>query len=171
MGFGKNGTGAILRESGPVTLATLASEAAIIFSGSLAIENNFRTLKQEILASIEGLTAGEGNGLILGIANGELSVTEIAEAMAVNGPLDRNDRAAAEQAERVVKVLGGFAPNSAGTGGSFRGDNGGPLIVSKFRWTYSNPEGWNFFIYNNDAAALATGAVARMYATTYGVWV
>jgi len=171
MGFGKNGTGAMLRSTETIALSTLASETAIKFGSSITLDEDFRMLKAEIFAHVAGLTAGEGEGLILGIANGELSVAEIAECFLVDGPVDRNDRVKTERAERFVKPMSALDIVLAGTEEQFHGDGGGPMVTAKPRWTFSNPEGWDFFIYNNGPSALTTGAVARLIGTYYGVWV
>ncbi len=178
MGFGKDGTGVIIREVQTIALATLANQTAIKFSSNTLTED-FRMLKSEIAAGINTMDDAEvAQGLLLGICNGELSVTEISECILADGPEDRNDRAGYEAATRWVKVLSQAeiqaVPEAAVKGTYemiFRGENGGPLIVSKDRWTYSNPEGWDFFIFNNTGSALVTGSTARLYAQHFGVWV
>jgi len=171
MGFGKQRTGVIIREKQSLALSTLAN-VTVLATTALALEDDFRILKSEILAHIGGLTAAEGNGLIFGMCNGELSVTEIKAALETNGPLDRNDRGNQETAERKVDILSQPAGDEGPIGVDivYKGENGGPLIISKKRWTYSNPEGWKFFVYNNEAA-LQTGATLVVMATHYGVWV
>ncbi len=171
MGFGKNNTGAILRLNASIALSTLGSGAAIKLSGLIALTEDFRLLKSEILADISGLTGGEADQLVLGMCNNELSNAEIAECIVAGGPVDRNDRLAQERAERWVKLLGKMVlTDSSGTQGYFRSETGGPLIIVKPRWTFSDPEGWAYFIFNNGAAALTTGATARVLATNYGLW-
>ncbi len=171
MGFGKNGTGAILRSQEEIVLSTLGDITAIKFLSDITIKEDFRVLRQDIFSHITGLTAGEGFGLMLGIANGELSVAEIAGCLLTDGPTDRNDRGKIETAERNVVLLSEIEPVLSGVTEQFHGENGGPKITSKHRWTYSNPEGWDFFIWNHSGAALTTGATARLIQTTYGLWV
>ncbi len=170
MGFGKDGKGAMIREISEVNLLTLGDNSAIK-SDALAITEDFRILKSEIFAHISGLTAGEGAGLLFGICSGELSAAEIAAAIDIDGPLDRNDRGSVETAERWVKLLSGIDLRLAETVGWFRNEVGGRKIVSTDRWTYSNPEGWDWFVYNMGGAGLTTGATFRVTATHYGVWV
>ncbi len=174
MGFGKSGTGAILRSKEEQALGALGNEAAIGISGDLVLKEDFRVLKQEIGAVITGLTAGEGFALYFGIANGELSDTEISECILADGPSDRNDRVKQERAERQVKILGKFEPMEPLSGSTemvLKGEGNSPIVISKFRWTYSDPEGWQHFIFNMDGTGLTTGATVRSVYTTYGVWV
>ncbi len=170
MGFGKNNTGAILRSEEIIALATLANSTVIEFGSDIAIEEDFRILKMEVLGMITGITPGEARGLKLGLANGELTVAEIAEAFLADGPVDRNDRGKQERAERFVKVYGMSEGNQADTVAYFHGDQGGPLLTCKPRWTFSNPEGWTNFIFNDTGSTLTTGAVARIVCTYYGLW-
>ncbi len=165
MGFGKNRTGAILRSKETIALLTLAEDTAIKFGSGITIAEDFRMLKAEVFAFVEGLTAGDGEGLMIGIANGDLTVTEIAEAIIVDGPVNRNDRVKTERAERFVKVFGLLNDLQH----FFSGENGGRQMNVKPRWTFSNPEGWDFFIYNA-GSALTTGATAKLVGTYYGLW-
>ncbi len=170
MGFGKDGTGAIVRENSATALGALAANVTIKLA-TLTLGEDFRILKSEIFSHIEGLTAGQGIGLLLGIANNELSVTEIAAAVNNNGPTDLNDRVSQELSERNVKILSSaLLLDSGGISRQFIGDDGGPKTISKHRWTYSNPEGWCFFIHN-DGQTLTTGATCRIAATHFGMWV
>ncbi len=170
MGFGKDGKGAMLRDSSTVALGTLASNTSLIVGG-LTMAEDFRILRSDIVALVANLTAGEGNGLLFGIANGELTAAEIAESLNIGGPLDRNDRVPQERVERNVKVLSSLTPAQADTIKTFLNDEGGPIIHSKHRWTYSNPDGWNFFVHNMGSGAFTTGAVVDIHATHFGVWV
>ncbi len=170
MGFGKQGTGVIIREHVAVALGTIGNNA-VVKTTSLVIEEDFRILKSEIFARVDGLTATEGEGLKFGMANGELTVAEIAEAIENDGPVDRNDASGNEQAMRKVDLLAdGLHINIAETELKFFNPEGGLKITNKLRWTYSDPEGWTFFVHNAQAA-LTTGATLDIVATHYGVWV
>ncbi len=170
--------GEIITEVQTVTLGTLADQASIKFS-ALVLQEDFRILKSEIAAFIADIDdSSPTQGLLFGICNGELTAAEIAQAITTGGPLDRNDRLAKERSSRWVKVLSQAEPVPDGSNGAqttiqliFRGDHGGPMIVSKDRWTYSDPEGWAFFIHNNTGAVLVSGAQARLTAKHFGVWV
>ncbi len=170
MGFGKNGTGAIIKERTSVALGTLAQNVAIKVDGApVLLSEDFRLLKSEVFCEVKGLTSGEGAGLLLGIADDELSVAEIAEAINMSGPVDRNDNVNNERAMRPVWLISALDELGGSTVGRYHGSQGGPMIEWKKRWTFSNPEGWIFFLWNEDVA-LTTGATVRVVATHYGVW-
>ncbi len=164
-------TGVIIRESGSAALVTIADNAAVELAGP-TLRKDFRTLKWEGVLKIHGLTSGQGAGLELYYGNGELSVAEMLEAINTSGPLDRNDRKNEEQAKRFVRFISAITEDAAGTDTPlyFRGPEGGPKLEYKPRWTFSDPEGWSFWIVNRSGAALTTGATFEVTLTHYGVW-
>ncbi len=171
MGFGKEHTGVIIREQNTQALGALAADTAIKCP-SLAITEDFRILKTELFAHVTGLTAGEGEGLQIGICNNELTAAEITECITANGPLDPDDRGLEEFATRNCKLLAMSEQTSlVDSQVNFKADGGGYMIVSKHRWTYSNANGWAFFIYNGKLQAVTTGSAVQFNATHYGVWV
>lgn len=172
MGFGKDKRGVIRRRKAETVLSTLADKTALQIA-QISCEQDYRLLKAEIFASMIGLTSGEGTGLRLGIADAELSVTEIKECLEANGPVDRNDRDLQEKAERWVHLIGTFHGNpTTGSEGNFCAEMGGPLIVFKGKpWTFQNAEGFQIFVYNDTGSALTTGSSIRLNMTHYGVWV
>jgi len=172
MGFGKDGKGVIIREDFTQALGALATETAIKGT-SLAITDDFRMLKAMIAAHLTGLTAGEGQGLLFGLCNDDLTATDIAECLRANGPLNSSDRDLQEFAERYATVIsqaGHVTEIASGTQLTFFNEAGGPLIVTKPRWTFNKGVGWNWFVFNN-GPNLTTGASVRVIATEYGVWV
>ncbi len=170
MGFGKNGEGSIIREQHSASLGALGGDTAIVI-GNLVFQEDFRCLKRRFSCHVGNLTAGEGGGLLLGVANGELSPTEIKEAIEIDGPLDRNDRDGVEKSERMVHIVGVSRPlGPDAVFLQFEGPDGGILMIDKFRWTYNNPEGWDWFIYNA-GVVLTSGAVAKLVLQNFGVWI
>ncbi len=163
MGFGKGGTGAIIREDSTVALGTLANKTGILV-GSITLGEDFRMLKSIITANVDGITQADGP-LELYLVNGELTLAECEEAIELSGPTDRNDRVATEQAERFVRFVGVFKyTDSAGVFATL-------VEEIKPRWTFSNPEGWDWMLYNSSAGNLTTGSSVFLKATHYGVWV
>ncbi len=164
-------TGVIIRQGGSAALVTIADNAAVELAGPV-MQKDFRCLKWEGVIKIAGLTSGQGAGLELYYGNGELSVAEMLEAINLNGPVDRNDRIAEEQAGRMVRYLSAITEDASGTDTPlyFRGPEGGPKLTYKPRWTFSDPEGWSFWVVNRSGAALTTGATLEVTVTHYGVW-
>ncbi len=162
----------MIRERSSAAIGALASLGGAIFDGPVMTED-FRILKSQITAGFTGGDAGEGEGLQLYLCNGELSLTESIAPLTLNGPLDRNDRLSEEVATRQVHLVGavGANPDPAAVEMRFVNEHGGPVIKDKFRWTYSNPEGWHWLVFNASPASVATGATFWISATHFGVWV
>ncbi len=173
MGFGKDGKGEIIRENISQALSTLGAATAVLVGGTATMGEDFRILKSEVIAFIEGLTALEGGALELWLVNGELSLAEAEEVLELTGTSDRNDAANRERAHRFVKYVGSF-PDLTGLAAvrliSGPEGNLGRSTINP-RWTFSDPEAWDFLIYNRGGAALTTGATMRIQAQHYGVWV
>ncbi len=179
MGFGKDNKGQMWREGGIITLGTLAANTAIKAATQIAITEDARLLSMDLGLHMIGLTNLEGP-IIMGICNNELTVAEIAEALNMDGPLDRNDRELNENIGKAVFPLAlltaqGFVPmgkwvNAESNAGISA--NGSSLLGGRrtLQWTFSNPEGWTWFAFNFSGSALTTGAILRFFATYYGVW-
>jgi len=168
MGFGKDHKGAIIRETQLLTLGGLAAGASIK-AGALTLGDDFRILKTEWQISQRGNWGAVGDEVIIGIADNELSVAEIAECIDADGPLDRNDNLANERAMRPVWTLIDIKGKSTTVVEEVPND--GMMMTFNLRWTFSNPEGWTFFGHNPLGGALTTGAVFFITAKHFGVWV
>ncbi len=173
MGFGKDGKGVMIRESRNQLLGTLANSTGIIVGTKLVMTTSFRMLKSKLTAFTEVLTAGQGAGLELWLATGDLSLAEVEEAIEVAGPLDRADRGRDEQVTRLVwKVAVSIPDGITATHLQMQGHkSASPIIEFEPRWTFGEDAGWNWVIYNRDGDALADLAEFRIHATHFGVWV
>lgn len=172
-GFGKDGKGVIIRETRSQALGTLANAAVILLGTKLAIVEDFRMIKSEILLTISGTQADE-KPILVGIANGNLSVGEIAEALAVDGPLGPTEAIEGERVMRGVWIIGSTHGESAADSDfTWNDKKGGTTHVLSIptAWTFSNADGWNFWIMNDSGAILTTGADVRLRAKHFGVWV
>ncbi len=170
MGFGKDGKGVIINEDRSQALSTLANQAVILIGTKLGILKDFRMLKAELRAHLRNLTPGDGMGLIIGLADGDLTNSEIAAAILANAPLGPNDIVGTQVAERFNMLLSVAEGDLAETQVLFKNENGGPIIVVKPRWTFATTKSWNWFIFNGGGTALATGATVRITTKCYGVW-
>ncbi len=173
MGFGKDGKGQMIRENLSQALGALGAATGILVGATATMGEDFRILRSDIKAFIEGFTALEGGAMELWMVNGELSLSEIEEVLELTGVSDRNDRIATERAERFVKYIGSFPDLTGGISvrliSGMEGRFGSATI--KPRWTFSNPEAWDYVVYNRSGTAIQTGATARLFAEHYGVWV
>ncbi len=174
MGFGKDGKGAILKDSPTEALLTLAANTGIILTGGnvigAALLERFRILKSEISAHIEGATFASGDGPVaLYIVDGDLSLAEFEASIELAGPVGPNDTIAADAAERWSMRIGqiAFVPYNVGIGAQL---NRGMPVEKVIRWTFARAKGWNWIAYN-EGGALTTGGTINVRAKHFGVWV
>ncbi len=168
MGFGKDGKGVIIREDAGMTISTLASKTGLLVdAGGVVLGEDYRDLKVEGIAHHNNRAASDPM-LSLYMVNGELTLAECEEAIEQNGPTDRNDRLLQEHAERFVKYVGTFVPTGDGLEAPIHGTG---VMDFKPRWTFSNPEGWDWMVYNSGDDAMTTGGTIKLKLTHYGVWV
>ncbi len=135
----------------------------------MPITEDFRLIKTEYFIFLNAWVTGET--FIVGIADNELSVTEIANALSVSGPVDKNDHSNIDLAMKPVwllEELGLFDSEQAGFGTIGRAIAQGSKVL---KWTFSNPEGWVWFAFNPQSSALATGMGVGIVAKNFGVWV
>ncbi len=173
MGFGKDNKGVILREALSIAFGALGANSVIkATSIGVALQTtSFRIIKTEFFVAQASAWAADGDAVIIGICNGELSAGEIAECIQANGPDDRNDRVTDERASRAVWLLV-HMKDQPETGFNFSlPANDGQPMVKNLRWTFTPTEGWAWFAFNPLSGALTTGAAVNIKATHYGVWV
>ncbi len=169
MGFGKDGKGVIIRDNRTQALTTLDVDKALIIGSNLAVLERYRMIKVELYATIRGLTTGEGTGLLIGIADGDLTTSEIEVAIELNGPFGPNDSVNIAIADRFTKLMGAV-DRETGTEAIFENDEGGHMMSETIRWTFARTKGWSYFVYNM-GGQFTTGATVDLRAKSFGVWV
>lgn len=158
----------ILTEKDTITLGALADGAAIKQSTPIPITEDYRLVSSEYHMGFTGKNANEGP-IYVGLADSELSVGEIAEALNQSGPVSRSDRLKKEKAERAVFLFGVIDPAEvSGLVHSFEGERG--CIKRTTRWTFSETTSWCLFAYNGSGAALTTGCIIRFLAKHFGLF-
>ncbi len=173
MGFGKDGKGQILRETVILTAGALGTQDVVKGTSGVVLQTTpFRILKTEYFFTQQGAFAGEGDEIILGIANGALTTVQIAACIVSDGPDDINDPDS-EEAMRAVWLVGPQLKETqfaADTYSEPMPNNGMPMSFS-LRWTFAPTEGWDWFLFNPLGGALTAGAIFQVTAKHFGVWV
>ncbi len=171
MGFGKDGKGVIVGEARSQVLGTLAQNTGILIGTKNPMTENFRMLKSEVYARITGVTANELKAAALYLANGDLSLTEVEEAIETGGPFGPSDRQPDEKMMRAVFLVGIVrGGDEASERVIIDAKTGAPLIQAKPRWTFAPVSSWNWVLYNGGEAP-TTGATVRINCKNFGVWV
>ncbi len=172
MGFGKDQKGTIVYETRSQSLGTLGAGTSIIVGTKLAITDGYRMLKSQVKAVIDGLTATESKGFSFYLAHGDLSITEIDEAIELNGPLGRQAVVETERSMRPVFLVGAAGQQHPSALEAVILDlmTGAPVCTTKPRWTWDKDTGWNWVVRNTSGSNLTTGATCRLEAKSWGIW-
>lgn len=111
----------------------------------------------------EGLTGGDADRLLWGVADASMTVSEIMEGLLAE-PTYKGDIPAAERARRPFRVLGmvGYEGGAALT-------TAGNFGHRKVGLTIAEPVGYNYFVYNFSGAAITTGATFKVVAKEYAI--
>ncbi len=133
-------------------LGTLGNQTADIGAMVDASDNEYRAISIRATWAMNGFTAGEGP-LSVGYAHGDYTATEVKEFIEAGGAMTQNDKIAAEQANRLIRLVGVFS----GVGGSESLNDGKP-IRTRLNWRIADGGTINQFVYNHGGAALTTGA-------------
>ncbi len=176
MGFGKDGKGAIVKEQTSLSLGALAGQDAAGVDSAVILDMDFRILRSDVTAVARVVTSLEGQGLILYMTEGDLSVSEGEVNIEQNGPVRLGSQIEEELASRWVRRVGiTVGPTVNETERVFRNKYGGGLLDLTPRWTFRRARtgtegGWNWLVYNS-GVTVTTGIVIDIIATHYGVWV
>ncbi len=170
-GFGKDGKGVVIEYVISQALGTLGPLTGIVVGTKPAITTPFRVIKAEVVATVIGLTAGEGVGLVLYMGDGQYSLAEFEEGIEGAIPLSPNDSTEAEQALRWSKRFGA-TQHEEGQNAELMvvGPKGGPVMEETIRWTFDEATSFDWLCYNM-GAVLTTGATIQVACKLFGVWV
>ncbi len=135
-----------------LSLSTLATLTVLNANALTTSDNEYRVLSATMTWSLAGLTAGEGP-LIFGYAHGDYSVTEIKEALEAENTIDRGDKVAAEQGNRLVRRVGSFS----GLGTETEFNDGKPMRM-RLNWVIAEGRTLNYWVYNFSGGTLTDGS-------------
>ncbi len=170
MGFGKDGKGQVLWDLVTITLGALAARDVISQASTTgsALKEDFRILKTKYYIAWRAPDFAEGP-IVIGMAPGQMSAAEIEEALE-STPTDTSDVPEIEQSNRMVWPLEIMMLQNDGT----LSDGGKAIAQGEVmtKWTFPDPDGWNWWTFNLDSVApLTTNGRIEIFAKHFGVWV
>lgn len=161
-GFGKDGKGVIMYDTVAQTLGTLGAALALIVATKV-VTTNFRLIKAEGWLHWQDATTEEGP-LMIGIARGNLTVTQIKEALD-SDVLSPASTEANEQAMRPIFLFDEMLKADVAS------TKHSAYVSKTIRWTFTENVGFQLFCFNINTGALTTGSSIRGRMKYYGVWV
>ncbi len=145
-----------------ITLSTLGT-GVVIANTTVTFGEDLYVISVDAAWSCVEHTLGEGP-LQVGLAHGDLSVTEIKEAIEAEVS-DPDDIIAAEHARRPVRTVGylrqAVEPSTI---------DDGKMIRTKCKFSVGDSKALNVWAANRSGAILTTGAVVHVDGVIYGRW-
>ncbi len=137
----------------------------IVVAGDIlaSLSEDFWVNAVKLSWTLNGATPGEGP-LVIGVAHGDYSVTEIKENLDVSY-IDPDDKIAREQATRLVRRVGQFPVLAAD-----EVLENGIEVLTKCRFTIGDGKSLDAWVMNRSGSTLTTGAIIRFAGTVSGRW-
>ncbi len=158
----------ILTDSAPaVVMDTLAGLTALDVDTTHAtgLLQSFLMKKVSARFHLRGRTADD-EGLMVGLARGDATITEIKAALE-DSQLERDNKSQAAKRDvlhetlRMLQPAGDTTEAWAELDVSLGGGSGIP---------FEDGDGWKVFVYNFGSGSLTTGSVLDFHATYWGIW-
>ncbi len=146
-----------------MSLGTASGDAITIVALTGLLEEDLLVISVDIQIALEGVTPPEGPRRF-GLAHGDYSVAEIAEALDVT-LLTPDNKIEQERAGRLVRTIGKL-PGANIT----EVMNDGKPVRPKLIWTIGNGEVLNLWHRNLFTGALTTGSNVEAEGKIYGRW-
>ncbi len=112
----------------------------------------FRVTSIDATYNWDDLTGGD-TGLTFGVAHSDYTAAEIEECIEASGSIDRGNKIAQEQANRLVREIGTFETD--GTQGLF---NDGKPVKTKLNWVMITGQTLNLWFRNGSGTIYTTGS-------------
>ncbi len=144
-------------------LATLATVTAIKSTLLAApVGSSYRVVSVHGTWSVVPFTEGDGP-LVVGIAHGDYTITEIKEFIEATAAIDLGDKIAQERAKRLIRVVGVISSVANST------LNDGKPIKTKLNWKITQGKALSFFVYNDGGGSMTTGSFNKVNGTAWVV--
>ncbi len=121
--------------------------------------NNMRVVSSHLSFSWADIQAGIDDAMAFGLAHGDYTAAEIEECLEAGGAMDKGDKIALEQSNRLVREIGQLSGLGASVpGGGGQPFNDGRTIKTKLNWNLSIGEALQGWVRNNSGVVYTTGS-------------
>ncbi len=154
---------AVINVNETISVGALA-DGVVVKSDGDAFGRDFYWISSDLYWGMTNHTAAEGP-LVVGLAHGDYTVAEIAEALNITGMENPGDKTAKEQGRRQVRRAGQFS--------GVVGDevlNDGKTIRTRSKFMVETTQAPAFWAQNKSSATLTTGTLIKVSGKLYGRW-
>ncbi len=120
-------------------------------------DEEYRVLSVNGTWTLRDGTVTEGP-IVVGIAHGDYSVTEIKECLDAQAAVGRGDKIVNEQSKRLVRIVGAFSGD-----GTHESLNDGKPIHTRLNWHIPESKTLVTWAWNKSGATLTTGAETQLF--------
>ncbi len=147
-----------VRVNSGMSIGALASADVISAAITNNATNNMRVVSAHLAYTWADIQATIDDALAFGLAHGDYSAAEIEECLEAGGAMDKGDKIALEQSNRLVREVGQFSGLSGGVVGAGAAVNDGRPIKTKLNWNLSIGEALQVWVRNNSGVVYTTGS-------------
>ncbi len=148
-----------VRTRATLALGTLASFDLLVGSLLGSSDNEYRLVSLKATWALDDLTANEGP-ILVGVAHGDYTAGEIEEAIEASASINKADKIAEEQANRLVRIVGVLTSQVTIL-------NDGRPVKTKLNWAIPEGIAVDFWAYNESTGTLTTGASINVAGMTW----
>ncbi len=157
-----------VRVNSGMSIGALASADVISAAIVNNATNNMRVVSAHLSFTWADIQAVIDDAMAFGIAHGDYTSAEIEECLEAAGGMDKGDKIALEQSNRLVREVGQISGLKAAPIGSGAEFNDGRLIKIKLNWNLSIGEALQVWVRNNSGVVYTTGSTLS---TSGKLWV
>ncbi len=150
-----------------LTISALASVDVEKFVLSSAVTGTVRVISVNLMY-IWGALATNDGGCEFGLAHSDYTSTEIEECLEANASMDRGDKIANEQSNRLVRRVGVFPSHQSSGTTSEVGFNDGRPMKTRLNWVLSPGDTLNIWVRNGSGTIWT---VNSLLSVTGDIWV
>jgi len=146
-----------VRVNSGLGVGALASADVISSAITNVAANNMRVTSAHLAYSWADIQALDDDAMAFGLAHGDYTAAEIEECLEAGGAMDKGDKIALEQSNRLVREVGQIGGHVEEVGGGISFADG-RIVKTKLNWNLSIGEALQAWVRNNSGAVYTTGS-------------
>ncbi len=145
-----------VRVAAALTIGNLAANDVISAVLTVGATDPYRLMSVNFTYNIINLGSGNDDGQEFGLAHSDYTAAEIEECLESQTAIDRGDKIALEQSNRLVRTIGTFVGTPVANAG--RSFNDGRMMKTKLNWYMATGDQLALWVRNGSGTVYTTGA-------------
>ncbi len=136
----------------------LASEDVAVAAITNASVDPYRLMSIDVAWAWQEIGGSADDGMSFGVAHSDYTAAEVEECLEAIGAIDRGNKVAQEQSNRLVREIGTIQSTISGTVGTTVNMNEGLPVKTKLNWYMSIGDQLNVYMRNSSGTVWTTGS-------------